>query len=93
MAKAELEAAEKAQRSFQQVSASMREAMRARMLTWRAAAGGRAEKLREALHSAAFRVAKKLPVRVSDGAPGTMTIDIKALKRIITRCGVMGFWL
>lgn len=93
MAKAELEAAEKAQRSFQRLSASMREAVHAKMLTWRAAAGGHAEKMREAVRAAAARIANKLPVRVSDDASGTMTIDIKALKRIITRCGVMGLWL
>ncbi len=92
MAKAELEAAEKAQRSFRRLSASMREAVRAKMLRWREAAGGRAEDLGEAVRAAAARLAKKLPVR-GDGASGTMTIDIKALKRIITRCGIMGLWL
>lgn len=90
MAKAELEAAEKAQRSFKKLSQKMREALQVKMLRWRAAAGGNAEKLGAAVRATAHRVVKKLPVR-GDGA-GTMVIDIKALKRIVMRCGVMGLW-
>ncbi len=91
MAKAELEAAEKAQRSFKKLSRSVREALAAKALRWRAAAGGRAEKLGAAVRATAHRVAQKLPVR-GDGS-GTMVIDVKALKRIVMRCGVMGFWI
>lgn len=90
MAKAELEAAEKAQRSFKKLSRSVREALHVKALRWRAAAGSRAEKLGAAVRATAHRVVKKLPVR-GDGA-GTMVIDVKALKRIVMRCGIMGLW-
>jgi hypothetical protein len=90
MAKAELEAAEKAQRSFKKLSRSVREALHVKALRWRAAAGSRAKKLGAAVRATAHRVVKKLPVR-GDGA-GTMVIDVKALKRIVMRCGIMGLW-
>lgn len=90
MAKAELAAAERAQRGYKRLSDALREAMRAKVLRLRAAADGGAQRMRAAVRAAAQRMAAKLPVR-GDG-PGKMVVDVKALKRIVMRCGIMGLW-
>lgn len=86
----EMEGLERKRVGIKQLPTALRSALGKKALIWQRAFGRGAAAVGHSVKAAADRVARRMPVR-SDGG-GKMIIDVKALKRVITRCGIMGFW-
>lgn len=91
MAQAELENLERSRPGIKQFPAVLRSAIRKKALSWQRALSRGAAVVGQSVKATAQRVAEKMPIHSDDN--GKMIVDVKALKRVMVRCGVMGLWL